>query len=322
MGSLTSEQIAWFEEEGYLVVRQLLDPAKDLAPILQEYEGVLDRLVRELYAKGEISSLYDDRPFGERLISVYQASGKVHDQYFDFSLPKADVKPDTPFWAGPGVFMAMRNDKLLDAVESLIGPEIFSNPVQHVRMKPPEHLTPKKENGQVQLGKTPVHQDNGVVTPDADETQMLTVWFPLTTATVKHGCLCVWPGSHRKGLLDHCPTDIGLGIPGKLLGGSKAVPMPMEPGDVLFMHKLTVHASFSNNSDELRMSFDLRYNPIGQPTGRTYFPGFVARSRQFPETELRDATSWEGFWRDTRDHLARVEMGKFDRWNKDNPACA
>lgn len=322
MGSLTNEQVAQFEEEGYLVVRGLFDPAEDLDPIIEEYKGVLDSLAGELYAKGETTSLHDDLPFGERLIRVYQESGKVHAQYFDFSLPQADVKPDTPFWAGPAVFAAMRNEKLLDAVESLIGPEIYSNPVQHVRMKPPEHLTPKNEQGQVQLGKTPVHQDNGVVTPDADETQMLTVWFPLTRATVKHGCLVVWPGSHRKGLLDHCPTDIGLGIPGKLLGGSKAIPMPMEPGDILFMNKLTAHASFSNNSDEVRWSFDLRYNPIGQPTGRSPFPGFVARSRQHPETELRDAASWEGLWRGARDHLATVEMGKFNRWDKENPACA
>lgn len=322
MGSLTSEQIAQFEEDGCLLVRGLFNPEDDLDPIIEEYKSVLDSLASELYAKGEISSTHDDLPFGDRLIKVYQESGKVHAQYFDFSLPQADVKPDTPFWAGPSVFAAMRNEKLLDAVESLIGSEIYSNPVQHVRLKPPEHLTPKNEQGLVQLGKSPVHQDNGVVTPDADETQMLTVWFPLTRATVKHGCLVVWPGSHRKGLLDHCPTDIGLGIPGKLLGGSKAVPMPMERGDVLFMQKLTVHASFSNNSDEVRWSFDLRYNPTGQPTGRSHFPGFVARSRQHPETELSDAAAWEGLWRNTRDHLATVEMGKFNRWDKENPVCA
>lgn len=322
MGLLTSEQIAQFEDEGYLLVRGLFDPAQDLDPIIEEYKGVLDNLAGDLYTAGEISSPHDDLPFGERLTRVYQESGKVHAQYFDFSLPQADVKPDTPFWAGPAVFAALRNEKLLDAVESLIGPEIYSNPVQHVRMKPPEHLTPKNENGQVQLGKTPVHQDNGVVLPEADETQILTVWFPLTRATVKHGCLAVWPGSHRKGLLDHCPTDIGLGIPGKLLGGSKAVAMPMERGDALFMHKLTVHASFSNHSDEVRWSFDLRYNPVGQPTGRPAFPGFVARSRQHPETELRDAAAWEGLWRCARDHLASIEMDRFNRWNKENPVCA
>ena len=68
--------------------------------------------------------------------------------------------------------------------------------------------------------------------------------------------------------------------------------------------------------------FDLRYSPLGLPTGRDEFPGFVARSRQHPETELREAAAWEGLWRDTRDHLATIEMGKFNRWNKENPACA
>lgn len=322
MGSLTQEQIAHFEEEGYLLVRGLLNPQEDLDPIIEEYKGVLENLAQDLYAKGEIRSLYGDLPFGERLIRIYQDSGKVHAQYFDFSLPQANVQPDTPFWTGPAVFATLRNEKLLDAVESLIGPEIYSNPVQHVRIKPPERFTPKNEHGRVQLGKTPVHQDNGVVLPEADDTEILTVWFPLTRATVKHGCLAVWPRSHRQGLLDHCPSDRGAMIPGKLLPGSKAMPMPMERGDALFMHKLTVHASFANHSEEIRWSFDLRYNPIGQPTGRPAFPGFVARSRQHPETELRDWRAWRDLWREARDRLAAIQMGRFNRWDSDSPVCA
>ena len=49
------------------------------------------------------------------------------------------MTPDTPFWTGPAVFALLRNQAILDAVESLIGPEIYANPVQHVRIKPPEH---------------------------------------------------------------------------------------------------------------------------------------------------------------------------------------
>lgn len=321
MGSLSQAQVDQFHEEGYLIVRGVLDPEKDIDPIIEEYKGVLDRLALDLYAAGEITSTYDELPFGERLIQIYQESGAVHAQYFDFSLPQSNVKPDTPFWAGPAVFQMLINERLLDAVESIIGPEIYSNPVQHVRLKPPEHLTPKNEEGRVMLGKTPVHQDNGVVTEEADETNMLTVWFPLMDTDKNNGCLCVWPRSHHRGLYDHCPTPIGLGIPGKLLDG-KAVAAEMKKGDILFLNKLTIHASFSNNSDDIRWSFDLRYNPIGQPTGRPAFPGFVARSRQHPETALRDPAAWEQMWRDARDHLAQIEMGKFNRWSVDNPVCA
>ena len=75
-------------------------------------------------------------------------------------------------------------------------------------------------------------------------------------------------------------------------------------------------------SDAVRWSFDLRYNPIGQPTGRGAFPGFVARSRQHPESELHDPAVWDQLWSDARDNLANRDMGKFNRWNAENPVCA
>src|SRR5262245_29076417 len=321
MASLTVEQTQQFRREGYLLVEDMFDPDADIVPIIEEYYGVLENLAHELYAQGKIPSTYADLPFSQRLIEIYKASGKVHAQYFDFSLPQADVREDTPMWVGPAVFNMMRNEKLLDVVESIIGPEIYSNPVQHVRLKPPERLTPTDPEGRIQLGKTPVHQDNGVVLPEADQTDMLTVWFPLWDATVQNGCLVVWPQSHRQGLLDHCPSKGGLRIPGKLLNG-KARSMPMRRGDALLMHKLTIHASHANHSANVRWSFDLRYNPIGQPTGRGAFPGFVARSRKHPETELRDPAKWARLWRAARHELAAGSMGPFNRWSADSPVCA
>jgi hypothetical protein len=310
-----------FHREGYLLVESLLDPVADLDPIIAEYRGVLDTLASELYARGEIASTYAELPFGQRLIEIYKESGTVYAQYFDFSLPQADVREDTPLWVGPAVFATLRNEKLLDTVESIIGPEIYSNPVQHVRLKPPEHLTPTDAAGRVQLGKTPVHQDNGVVTQEADQTDMLTVWFPLWDASVENGCLLVWPQSHRRGLLDHCPRPSGLSIPGRLLDG-KARSLPMRRGDALLMHKLTIHASHANHSDNIRWSFDLRYNPIGQPTGRSSFPGFVARSRANPAAELRDPVEWARSWYVARQTLATEGMGRFNRWSADSPVCA
>src|SRR5262245_26698908 len=154
MAALTSSQVEQFHREGYLLVENVFDPQADIDPIIAEYQGVLDALAADLYAQGEIVSTYAELPFGQRLIEIYKESGKVHAQYFDFSLPQADVRADTPLWVGPAVFNTMRNEKLLDVVESIIGPEIYSNPVQHVRLKPPEHLTPRDTEGRVQLGKT------------------------------------------------------------------------------------------------------------------------------------------------------------------------
>ena len=56
MVSLTSEQIAHFRDEGYVVVEGLLDPERDLAPVIEEYAGVLDRFAGKLFAAGRVAT--------------------------------------------------------------------------------------------------------------------------------------------------------------------------------------------------------------------------------------------------------------------------
>jgi hypothetical protein len=329
MAFLSTEQLEHFQQEGFLVVEQLLDPERDLDPILTEYAGVLDRLAEELLACGTIASLHRDLPFSERLVQIYAESGKVHAQYFDFSLPQDGITEATPFWTGPAVFNTIRSPEILDAIESIIGSEILSNPVQHVRMKPPEHLTPiDPATGRIQLGATPWHQDNGVLLEDADESDIITVWFPLTDATIENGCLAVVPFSHAEGLLPHCPANaknasgFGVHIKEHLFNSEGSMPLPMKRGDALFMTKRTIHSSLPNLSNDVRFSFDLRYNPTGQPTGRGMFPGFVARSRANPQTELTDATAWTQLWLEARRAIAAGDQPQFNRWDPFSPACA
>ena len=328
MAQLDDRQLEHFYREGYVVVEDVIDPAEVLDPLEAEYETVLDSLARQLYEEGSISSTYPGMAFGERLTRVYQESGKVHTQYFDFSLPQKNITCETPMWLGPAVFDVLTAPPLLDAVESIIGPEIYSNPTQHVRLKPPEALTPlNPETGAVQLGATPWHQDGGVVTADADDSEILTVWIPVWDADEEAGCMQLVPRSHIEGLCQHCPggtatSPSGLQIPEEFFRIEDATPMPMRRGSALFMHRLTCHASLPNRSDRVRWSLDLRYNPIGQVTGRAAFPGFVARSRANPGMELRDAGAWAQEWKDARERLAKEDDPPYNRWSQDDPACA
>lgn len=335
MGLLSRQRVTAFEDQGYVTVDDVFDPQAVLDPIIHEYMSVLDRLADDLFSHGKISSKYEGLPFGERVTQIICETRSSHSQWFDFSLPFSGVKADTPFWTGPAVFRAFTWEPLLDVVESLIGSEIYSNPVQHVRIKPPEKVLPRNELGNPIIGATAWHQDHGVVTEEADDTQMLTVWFPLLDAPVEKGPLRVVPGSQRRDLLTHCLDYKGNGqaflgarqIPEKLFPAHKSVPVPLKRGGALFMHKRTIHSSLPNLSDEIRWSFDLRYNPIGQPTGREAFPGFVARSRAHPEDELRDPDKWTQMWLDTRARMAKVNQNgqedvKFGRWNSDHPDCA
>ena len=329
MSALSQQQVDQFREQGYLKVDGVLDPASHLDPVIDEYAEVLDSLAQELFASGEISSTYDELPFGERVTRIYAESGRAHSQYFDFSLPFSDVREDTPFWCGPAVLNAFTAEPLLDVVEALIGPEIYSNPVQHVRIKPPERELPKK-NGKPVIGATQWHQDHGVVTPDADETNMLTVWFSLYDTPVEAGPLKIVPRSHKGGLRAHCANYRGNGgreIPEKLFDVDGTIPIPTERGDMVCLHRQTVHGSLANVGDKIRWSFDLRYNPIGQHTGREAFPGFVARSRKAPHLELRDADRWRRSWEETRHRMAHINQGgqtdvPFGRWADGHPDCA
>ncbi len=187
---------------------------------------------------------------------------------------------------------------------------------------PPEYLLP--ELGSSDLVKaTPWHQDGGVVRPEADDTEMLTVWLPLTASGIEHGCIKLVPGSHRERLRQHCLlAEGGYEIPTRFFAEEDAIPVPMQAGDVLFMSRWTCHGSFANTSDQIRWSFDLRYSPVGQPTGREEFPGFVARSRSNPESELHDPEVWYAMWRDARDNLALRDDPTYNRWTESNPACA
>ncbi len=56
MNRLSKAQLSQFDEEGYLVIRNFLDPTADLDSIIEEYAGVLDRLAERLFATGEITS--------------------------------------------------------------------------------------------------------------------------------------------------------------------------------------------------------------------------------------------------------------------------
>ncbi len=311
---LTDTEMAQFRDQGYLLVEGLLDPERDLDPILAEYAGVLDRLVAALYDAGELKSRYDDLTFNDRFTAVYRETGRTFAQHFDFTLPAGEISEDTPIWLGPAVFAALTNPRLLDLAESLVGPEILSSPIQHVRIKPPADAIANDTGALV--ASTPWHQDCGVVHPSADETDVVTMWFSLTDATIENGCLQVIPESHRDGMQPHTLTPAGPRINDKRLRLDRVTPVPTRRGDVLLLNKGTCHGSLSNNSKaDVRVSFDIRYQPIGQPTGRDQFPGFIARSRTAPDSVLPDADAWAVLWHAARSRLAAMEeVPAFHRW--------
>ena len=314
---LTSEQVHSFRRNGYLIVENVLDE-DDLQAVRQEYADRMDVLYRGWFTDGLVTKPPNGLGFWEKLDQCYSGAFDWF-QPLDISLPHENIVLDTPMHCGPATFALLRHDNILDIVEEFIGPEITSNPIQHVRIKPPQHVLPKTET-RAHITSTDWHQDRGVTLAEADETEMITVWVAITDATVENGCLQVSPGIHSD-MLPHC-TFTQVGIPDAFLPQGEAIPTPVKAGGIVMFHPLTPHASLPNRSDGYRWSFDLRYNVTGQPTGRSQFPDFVARSRSNPDSELRDWRAWKQSWLDTRSHLASVEHIPQHRWSSDTPYCA
>jgi phytanoyl-CoA hydroxylase len=265
-GNLTAEQFAYYEREGYLVLPNFLTD-EDMAPARKAMEEKVDQIANELFADGLITDRLTSDPFATRLAKLFE--NLTDKEFLKYGRSWRD--------RFPGYFKLMSNPKILDVVESLLGPEIFSSPVYNVRPKVPR----------VAAGTIPWHQDRSYW-PDTIAAPILTVWIPLVDATFENGCLRVIPGTHRRKLLSHHKeTYTGTGyteLDDEHVQSPHAdvVSLPLAAGGAILFNDKFIHSSTANNSDHVRWSVDLRYQPVDQDPMTRIGLGFLARSRLRP----------------------------------------
>ncbi|MET0702158.1 MAG: phytanoyl-CoA dioxygenase family protein [Mycobacterium sp.] len=313
---------AQLEQHGYFVFDDVIDRDRVIQPLLEEYSQVLDQLAGDLFNEGKISQTHSELPFTDRLVQVVKESGRVPTAHFDITLPQSNIRADTPIHLGPAVFNLITDEALLDRVEDVVGPEITVNPVQHVRLKLP--MGTLEGDLDPMIGKSPWHQDGGVFLEEADDSDILTVWVPLSKSTLDNGCMRVVPTQRQAEILTHCPSRLrGAHIPDNQVDVTQGVPLPMSAGSLLMLHARTLHDSLPNTTtDQVRISLDLRFQATGTPTGRPQFPSFVARSRSHPERELRDPAVWKQMWLNAREQLSQSAPPRFHRWDPSSSVCA
>jgi ectoine hydroxylase-related dioxygenase (phytanoyl-CoA dioxygenase family) len=264
-GSLTAEQKAWYENEGYLVLDSLLSQ-EEMAGARAAMMQKVDEIANVLYSEGRVNSRFEDEPFETRLAKLFE------------NLADSDFLRWDRSWRDrlPGYFHLISNAKILDAVESLIGGEIFANPVYNTRPKVPK----------VAAGAVPWHQDKSYW-PNANSNPVITVWIPLVDATEENGCLHIMPRTHRKRVLQyHAENYSGTGyfeVDDRHIKKREVVVLPVKAGSAILFNDRCLHMSTPNNSDHVRWSVDLRYQPTDQDRMPEYGIGFLARSHQHPE---------------------------------------
>jgi non-haem Fe2+, alpha-ketoglutarate-dependent halogenase len=147
----------------------------------------------------------------------------------------------------------VRHPNVLDAVESIIGPDILIYHLTSWLKEPnePSHVS--------------WHQDGTYF--GLEPFEQVTAWIALTDATPDMGCVKIIPGSHALGQRPHRDTF----TPGNLLSRgqtidhpldyAKYVTMPLRAGQVSLHHTHVVHSSEPNRTTERRIGIGVSYIP-------------------------------------------------------------
>ena len=224
---LSETQVTRFREDGVLVVDDLLNA--------DEVDALLDRA--EWVASGRAPHVSKQRLQVEPDVR----EGKTAAHTYADSLRKMSHLAfcDEVFEAHA------RNPKVLDVIESLIGPDLKLYQDQWF-MKPPR------------IGsRQPYHQDMPLGF-FIDPPDMVTCWAALNDATIENGCLWMLPGTHRFGII---PNEKWADYERMSLDGRlpEERPIELKAGSCSFHHGLILHSSRPNQSNLRRRGYATHY---------------------------------------------------------------
>lgn len=145
----------------------------------------------------------------------------------------------------------IRTPAILDAAESLIGPDLLCWS-STLFAKPPD-------------GKSFVswHQDGnywGLENPE-----IVSAWLALSPSTVESGCMRMIPGSHEWDMIEHAATFdadnlLSRGqVMQRDIDDDAAIDLVLAPGEISLHHVNVAHASAPNRSSDNRIGIAIRY---------------------------------------------------------------
>lgn len=229
---LTLEQRQFYEENGFIVIRNLVEPAL-LDACRERFLALCDRRVpwNGITMMRDIT-LAKTGATGERLFN------KAQDFVYDEVL-----------------FQYCLHPVVLDYVECFVGPNIRAMHTMLIN-KPPDPGT--------QSSRHPLHQDLHYF-PFRPADRIVCAWTAMERINHENGCLFVLPGTHKGVLHQHDYPDWEKGV-NKMYHGVKGfddypiVNLPMEKGDTVFFHPILLHGSGSNFTNGFRKAISCHYS--------------------------------------------------------------
>lgn len=212
--SLTEQTVAKLQQNGFVVLREFAEP-ETLAEIEQRLQRVIEEVLPSLPPE---QVYFEDRDNPQTLKQIQQLGS--HDPFFGALHCKGTLR---------GI------------AEQFLEGSVVPKNVQYFN-KPP------------QVGQaTPPHQDGYYFM--LEPCDAITLWLALDGADEENGCVRYVRGSHRKGLRSHSRTTT-LGFSQGISDYPTAedqqweVPVPVQPGDLLAHHALTIHRADGNQSTD------------------------------------------------------------------------
>ena len=103
-------------ENGYLTVKNILNYRRDLRPVLNDMEFVMDCLIQKYAKKTEVKKLLNLN-FKKKYSYISNLNIYDLDQYFNTRLPRDHVKRDSDYFATQSLWNLITNKRILDVIE-------------------------------------------------------------------------------------------------------------------------------------------------------------------------------------------------------------
>jgi hypothetical protein len=259
MNTLTQEQLDSYRAHGYIFLQGVI-PEHVIETTKSVFARWVDRLAAQWKEEGLITDLKEDLDFWHRLEVLWNDAGRPR---YQRSPRREIVEPD--------MHAVLGDEALVDIAEDLLGtPEVTAHGVFNARPKLPNQI----------WTNTPWHQDvqyKGI----SPHVHVPTFWFPLQKVYPEYSSLGVHPDYHDGKLFEPYEDETGfLGIRPEDRKHLTSHPIEMDAGDLLCFTSLTPHHAYTNETDRVRWSLDIRYQATDSvdPTEEQENIGFVVRS--------------------------------------------
>ncbi len=208
-----------------------------------------DEQVQRYAQEGYISPI---DVFNERDVGSFNQNLQRFRQRLDLNGKIAGRYNQKPHLLLPWANQIVRHPRILDAVEQILGPNIFCWASQFFAKDP-------GDNAYVSW-----HQDGNYW--GLSSVDVVTAWVALTPSTIESGCMNVVPGSQVR-RVEHIDTysDDNLLSRGQeiavTVSPEEVKPIVLQPGQMSLHHVMIFHGSEPNRADHPRVGFAIRYVP-------------------------------------------------------------